>query len=84
MTLPLTCAEARDLASDLMDGELTPGVARQVEQHVARCPTCPNLYRAMLALHRRMEKLRIAAQERFDADPATSRRSIGDPPGVRG
>ncbi len=52
------CAEARDLASDLIDGELDAEVARQVEEHVATCPTCPALYRALVAVHQSLVSLR--------------------------
>ncbi len=47
----LGCAEARDLASDLIDGELSADLAAAVEHHVANCPTCPALYRAMVTVH---------------------------------
>jgi anti-sigma factor RsiW len=47
----LDCAEARELASELMDGELSADQAAAVEQHVATCPTCPALYRAMVSVH---------------------------------
>jgi len=58
----LTCAEARDLASDLLDGDLEADLARQVEEHVARCPTCPGLYRALVAVHRELTKLQQAGE----------------------
>ena len=54
----LSCAEARDLASDLLDGELSPELERAVDEHVTGCPTCPGLYRALLALHRELQRLR--------------------------
>lgn len=54
----LDCAEARDLASDLLDGELSPELERAVDEHVASCPTCPALYRALLAVHRELQRLR--------------------------
>ena len=54
----LDCAEARDLASDLLDGELGPELERAVDEHVAGCPTCPALYRALLAVHRELQRLR--------------------------
>jgi len=58
----LTCAEARDLASDLLDGEVAADLARQVEEPVARCPTCPRLYRALVAVHRELTKLQQASE----------------------
>ncbi|HVC75161.1 MAG TPA: zf-HC2 domain-containing protein, partial [Candidatus Micrarchaeaceae archaeon] len=54
----LSCAEARDLASDLLDGELGPDLERAVDEHVTGCPTCPSLYRALLAVHHELERLR--------------------------
>jgi hypothetical protein len=47
----LSCEEARDLACDLLDGELPAETARLVEEHVAGCPSCPGLYRALVAVH---------------------------------
>ena len=50
----LDCAEARDLASDLIDGELSADLAAAVEHHVANCLSCPALYRAMVSVHSRL------------------------------
>ena len=55
--MALSCSEARDLASDLLDGELSPEQERAVDEHVAGCPTCPSLYRALLAVHRELQRL---------------------------
>ena len=63
----LSCAEARDLASDLLDGELSPQLERAVDEHVTGCPTCPGLYRALLAVHRHLLELRRQAVEEKDA-----------------
>ena len=57
--MALSCAEARDLASDLLDGELSPELERAVDAHVSGCPTCPALYRALLAVHRELRRLRM-------------------------
>ena len=54
----LSCSEARDLASDLLDGELSPELERAVDEHVTGCPTCPGLYRALLAVHRELQRQR--------------------------
>lgn len=62
----LTCAEARDPACDLLDGELTAEQARSVEEHVASCRSCPGLYRALVAVHRKLEQLR-QVEDRGDA-----------------
>ena len=56
--MALSCAEARDLASDMLDGELSSELERAVDEHVAGCPTCPALYRAMLAIHRELKRQR--------------------------
>lgn len=56
--MALSCSEARDLASDLLDGELSPEQERAVDEHVAGCPTCPSLYRALLAVHRELQRQR--------------------------
>lgn len=56
--MALSCAEARDLASDLLDGELSSELERAVDEHVTGCPTCPGLYRALLTLHRELQRLR--------------------------
>ena len=47
--VPLRCWEARKQVSDYMDGELDPQVARRVEMHLEKCPTCPPLYAALVA-----------------------------------
>jgi len=56
--MALSCSEARDLASDLLDGELSPELERAVDEHVTGCPTCPGLYRALLVVHRELKRLR--------------------------
>ena len=47
----LTCGEARNLASALFDGELTPDQELAVKDHVDGCLSCPQLYRALVAVH---------------------------------
>ncbi|WP_269813332.1 sigma-70 family RNA polymerase sigma factor [Ornithinimicrobium sediminis] len=47
--VPLRCWEARKQVSDYIDGELDPQVARRVEMHLEKCPTCPPLYAAIVA-----------------------------------
>jgi predicted anti-sigma-YlaC factor YlaD len=56
--MALSCSEARDLASDLLDGDLSPELERAVDEHVTGCATCPGLYRALLAVHRELQRLR--------------------------
>lgn len=55
----LSCAEARDLASDMIDGELGRDEVAAVEAHVATCPTCPNLYRAMVSVTGALRKAQV-------------------------
>ena len=56
--MTLSCERARDLAADLLDGDIPVDLRRQVEEHVATCPTCPELYRAMVTVHRELIRLR--------------------------
>jgi predicted anti-sigma-YlaC factor YlaD len=58
--MTLSCERARDLAADLLDGEVPMDLRRQVEENVATCPTCPELYRAMLAVHQELTRLRTS------------------------
>jgi anti-sigma factor RsiW len=44
----LSCAEARSLVSDYIDGELPSGVARALEQHLETCHNCPPLYASLV------------------------------------
>jgi predicted anti-sigma-YlaC factor YlaD len=66
----LSCAEARDLACNLLDGELPAQTARLVEEHVAGCPSCPGLYRALVAVHRELARLRREEQVVDGGGPA--------------
>ena len=59
----LSCAEARDLASELIDGELGREDAASVEAHVAGCRTCPNLDRALVAVTEALRRAQIGARE---------------------
>ncbi len=62
-TQPLSCAEARDLACDLIDGELTLEQTRRLEEHIATCETCPNLYRSLVALTKALRQSQAAQSE---------------------
>jgi predicted anti-sigma-YlaC factor YlaD len=57
----LSCAEVRDLASDLLDGEIGDDDKEAVLAHVGSCRTCPGLYRAMVLVH--AELLRASGPE---------------------
>ncbi|MDP9073600.1 MAG: zf-HC2 domain-containing protein [Actinomycetota bacterium] len=45
----LSCAEARALVSDYIDGELDASSAGDLEQHLVGCPSCPPLYASLIA-----------------------------------
>lgn len=52
----LTCGEARDLAADMLDGEIDEEDQQAVLAHVASCGTCPGLYRAMVLLQAELSR----------------------------
>ncbi|GAC1581610.1 MAG: hypothetical protein NVS3B24_18450 [Candidatus Dormibacteria bacterium] len=54
MSRVLTCGEARNLASEMLDGELSAADEAAVKDHVASCQTCPGLYKAMVEVHARL------------------------------
>ena len=62
-TVPLSCAEARDLACDSIDGELTPEQTRRLEEHIETCLTCPGLYRSLVALTKALRESESAHSE---------------------
>ena len=69
----LSCAEARDLASDLLGGDLGAVQVALVEAYVAGCATCPNLYLALVAINshfRRQRKLGPGGSEGIEGDRA--------------
>jgi predicted anti-sigma-YlaC factor YlaD len=53
----LSCAEARDLASDLLDGEIGEEDKQAVLAHVGSCLTCPGLYRAMVLVRTQLAQM---------------------------
>jgi predicted anti-sigma-YlaC factor YlaD len=57
MPRELTCGEARNLASELLDGGLSEADEAAVKEHVTNCQTCPGLYRAMVIVHERLQGL---------------------------
>ncbi len=75
----LSCAEARDLASDLIDGSLDQWAVTAVEAHVAGCATCPNLYLALVAVHAELSRQRDL--EPGGSGPAEAEGPPGPPPG---
>ena len=44
----LSCAEARALVSDYIDGDLAAPVARDLEAHLETCANCPPLYAGLI------------------------------------
>src|ERR1700756_1698145 len=66
-----TCDEAKILLHALIDGELDAGHAREVEAHIATCPSCA----AELAAYRQMREAMGKANLRFTA-PAGLRERI--------
>jgi anti-sigma factor RsiW len=69
--MTMTCDEAEILLHALIDGELDAGHAREVEAHIATCPSCA----AKLADYRRMNQQVAAADLRYTA-PASLRQRI--------
>jgi len=67
----MTCDEANILLHALIDGELDAGHARDVEAHIATCPSCA----AELAAYRQMREAMGKANLRFTA-PASLRQRI--------
>lgn len=43
----LSCAVARSMVSDYIDGELAPDLCRALEAHLQTCPSCPPLYASL-------------------------------------
>jgi anti-sigma factor RsiW len=67
----MTCDEAKILLHALIDGELDAGHAREVEAHIATCPSCA----AELAAYRQMREAMGKANLRYTA-PASLRQRI--------
>ncbi len=67
----MTCDEANILLHALIDNELDAGHAREVEAHIATCPSCA----AELAAYRQMREAMAKTDLRFTA-PASLRQRI--------
>ncbi|GAC1445776.1 MAG: hypothetical protein NVS3B26_26780 [Mycobacteriales bacterium] len=61
----LTCARARALASDYIDGDVDPATARALERHLQDCSRCPPLMAGLTAV---LAGLRALPE--IDAEPA--------------
>ena len=60
--IALSCSEARDLACNLLDGELSPELEQAVDEHLTGCPTCPALHSALLTVRGELQRLRPKAE----------------------
>lgn len=56
--VPMSCWNARRHVSDYLDGGLAPESRRLLEEHVARCPTCPPLYASLVGVRDLLGELR--------------------------
>ena len=56
--VPLSCWDARQQVSSYIDGELEPEASVALEAHLARCTTCPPLYRSLVATTTSLSTLR--------------------------
>ena len=56
--VPMRCWDARQHVSDYLDGTLDADIARTVEAHLERCPTCPPHYAALVGVHDAVGALR--------------------------
>jgi len=59
------CRQVHELMSDYMDGELEPGAARRVDDHVGVCPRCR---RVLANLRLTLERLHLLGDK---APPGT-------------
>jgi anti-sigma factor RsiW len=46
----MNCHQAREHASDYIDGELDDEIAALLEAHLTTCPTCPPLMAALIGV----------------------------------
>ncbi len=50
------CTQLRPLISDYIDDLLDQSTRYHLEAHVAVCPNCPTLFKAMLATYKAMQR----------------------------
>ena len=56
----VSCQELVELASDYLDGELSPRMHRAVDRHLATCANCPTYVDQLRATVRLLGALRIS------------------------
>jgi predicted anti-sigma-YlaC factor YlaD len=56
--VPLSCWEARRHISDYLNGDVSSRTRTLLERHLARCPTCPPLYAALVGVTASLGRLR--------------------------
>jgi predicted anti-sigma-YlaC factor YlaD len=52
--MSLTCEQARVMASDLLDENLTEDERAALISHIETCTSCPHLYQSMAAIYQQM------------------------------
>lgn len=55
--MSLTCAHARRLAHELLDGELGAGEAERLQAHIDTCASCPALYAALVTVRNQLRRV---------------------------
>ncbi len=56
--VPMRCWDARRLVSDYLDKTLGQKDRALLEEHIARCPTCPPLYASLVGVREHLSGLR--------------------------
>lgn len=54
--MSLTCAHARQLAHELLDGELGASEAERLQAHIDTCASCPALYAALVIVRNHLRR----------------------------
>lgn len=77
----MRCTDARLLVSEYLDGELDPATARQLEEHLRTCPSCPPLAAALTGVLAQLRSLPETASGTVERALATIRTgSLGPAP----
>ncbi len=70
------CQQTSEILVDYVDGALPPDQARQVADHLAACPECRGLARA---LERSLAATRMVWQETLEETPVASQAAVSRP-----